>query len=106
MNENSTTETYPIEDVGPGFDNNDAPDYHIEEVPMFLRRHRNRGESKKIKGLRDRAKAYKTAYRAVYGLVPRVTYDGKWIRLEGVAQGVSPKRLDELTRQLRARAGK
>lgn len=106
MNANSTTDTFPIEDIGPGFDNDDAPDFKIEEVPAHLRRPRSRGESKKITGLRSKAKDYKSAYRALYGLVPVVTYDGKWIRLQGVAGGVSPKRLDELTRQLRARLGK
>ena len=104
MNENSTTETFPIEDVGPAFDN-EAPDYVVEEVPA-PRIRMSKGATKKIHRLKDLAKAYKVAYRTVYGLIPRVTYDGKWIRLQGEAQGVSPKRLEELTRQLRARAGK
>lgn len=50
--------------------------------------------------LKKAAKEYKQAYVKVYGLSPRLTFDGKWIRLPGNKEGVSIKRLRELTTQL------
>lgn len=103
MNANSQLESITIEDVGPGFDN-ELPGFAVEDVPV-PRVRTPKKQTKRIGHLKDLAKAYKSAYRALYGLVPRVTYDGRWIRLQGESQGVSPKRLKELTRQLKARMG-
>lgn len=55
--------------------------------------------------LRNAAEDYKAAYKAVYGMAPRLTWDGKWIRLAGEAQGMSLMRLKERTAQLRNRKG-
>lgn len=49
--------------------------------------------------------AYKEAYHHVYGVRPTITYDGKWIRVKGQAQGVSLARLKAMTTQLKLRAG-
>lgn len=53
--------------------------------------------------LRKAAAEYKEAYKAVYHMEPRLTYDGTWVRLHGSKEGVSTKRLKELTTQLRNR---
>lgn len=51
------------------------------------------------------AAEYKEAYKDVYHMEPRLTWDGKWIRIKGVSHGVSAKRLKEMTTLLRNRAG-
>lgn len=48
-------------------------------------------------------KDYKAAYKAVYGILPQMRWNGTWIRLPGQNQGVSAKRLREMTAQLRRR---
>jgi hypothetical protein len=54
--------------------------------------------------LRNAAKAYKQAYIAVYNMRPSMTFDGTWIRLAGTREGISIRRLKELTTQLKNRA--
>lgn len=51
------------------------------------------------------ANNYKAAYRAVYGIPPGMKWDGTWIRLEGQTEGVTAKRLKEMTALLLNRAG-
>lgn len=70
-------------------------------VPMPKRR---KARPRVPQALRDAAQDYKDAYKAAYGVKPELTWDGKWIRIKGQAQGVSLRRLKELTTQLRARA--
>lgn len=55
--------------------------------------------------LKNTVVEYKRAYKALYGLVPHMTYDGTWVRILGSTQGISPKRLKEMTTQLRNRHG-
>ena len=50
-------------------------------------------------------KQYKAAYKAVYGILPTITFDGTWIRIQGQVQGVKRKRLKEMAEQLEYRAG-
>lgn len=57
-------------------------------------------KTKVTPSLKKAAKEYKQAYVKVYGLTPRLTFDGTWIRLPGNKEGVSIKRLRELTTQL------
>lgn len=80
------------------------------DVPMPVTKPKPERKPRKKKSrvtpaLREAAKQYKHAYIAVYGLRPTLTFDGTWIRLQGMAQGVSLKRLKEMTTQLRNRAG-
>ena len=74
----------------------------IEAVPMPKRR---KPKSKIPPALKAGAQEYKDAYRAVYGMLPELRWDGKWIRIKGQAQGVNLRRLRELTTQLKLRAG-
>ncbi len=73
----------------------------IENVPAPSRK----PKVKISKSIRAAAKAYKEAYKDVYRMNPQLTFDGKWIRIHGQDQGVSLKRLKEMTTQLRNRVG-
>lgn len=55
--------------------------------------------------VRNAVKAYSEAYRHVYGISPEITFSGGFIRIMGQAQGVTKKRLKEMTNQLKWRAG-
>lgn len=57
--------------------------------------------------VRAAAEAYKQAYKAVYGVVPRLRYDpsGPWVRIHGMAEGVKVARLRAMTTQLKLRHG-
>lgn len=48
---------------------------------------------------------YKAAYKSLYGVEPTMRYDreGKWIRVQGQATGVTVRRLREMTAQLKYR---
>ena len=72
----------------------------IEQVAMPKRR---KPKPKISAALRSAANEYKDAYHTTYGMKPELTWDGKWVRIKGQAQGVSLRRLKELTTQLRAR---
>lgn len=50
-------------------------------------------------------KRYKEAYKAVYGVPPKVKRDGKWFRIHGQSAGVTRQRLVEMAKQLEYRAG-
>lgn len=80
------------------------------EIPRF------RGEPKEVKprkvksirvseSLKNTVVEYKRAYKSLYGRVPHMTYDGAWIHIMGSQQGISAKRLKEMTTQLRNRHG-
>lgn len=82
----------------------------IESVPMPGRpakpkKQKKVGAVKVTDRIKKAAKEYKEAYRDLYGLNPRLTFDGKWIRLAGEPQGMSLERLKERTKQLRNRKG-
>lgn len=49
--------------------------------------------------------AYNAAYKRVFGVRTSLSYDGVYVRIAGQTQGVSRKRLDEMTRQLINRIG-
>lgn len=57
--------------------------------------------------VRAAAEEYKRAYKAVYGVPPRLRWDaqGEWIRIHGVAEGVKVARLRAMTTQLKLRHG-
>lgn len=55
--------------------------------------------------LKKSVQAYSDAYLKVYGIRPEVTFDGAFIRIMGQVQGVTKKRLKEMTNQLKWRAG-
>lgn len=62
---------------------------------------------KKVKvsdAIKNAARDYKEAYKAAYGTTPTLTFNGEWIRIEGMTGGVKLLRLKELTRQLKLRA--
>ena len=61
---------------------------------------RRRGKLSVPPAVRSAAQAYKAAYRALYGIPPALSWDGKWVRLAGHKEGVTPRRLKELTAQL------
>ena len=72
--------------------------------PKPVPKPRNKGA--KVSGtIRNAARAYKQIYKSVYGVNPTLTYDGTWIRLQGQREGVSLKRLKEMTTQLHNRQG-
>lgn len=48
---------------------------------------------------------YSNAHKAVYGIPPQMEWDGTYVRIMGQPQGVTLKRLREMTNQLRWRAG-
>ena len=84
----------------------------IESVPMPVKQTRperkprtNKPKIKVPESLRNAADDYKDAYRSLYGMKPTLTYDGTWVRLTGHTEGITMKRLKELTRQLRNRKG-
>lgn len=74
-------------------------------APALVRKPRAPKGVKVSGSLKKAAREYKQAYREVYTINPKLTYDGKWVRLQGVAEGVSTKRLRELTAQLKNRKG-
>lgn len=73
----------------------------VEQVAMPKRR---KSKPRVSPALRQAANEYKDAYKTVYNVKPELTWDGKWVRIKGQAQGISLRRLKELTTQLRARA--
>lgn len=87
--------------------------YEIEEVdvprrgkePPIPKANKRKERRGRLASLYSAAKEYKQAYKAVYGVLPELTWDGKWVRIKGQPQGVNAKRLKELTRQLKLRAG-
>lgn len=84
--------------------------FQIEDVaapvraPKIVKPKKLKPKIKVSDALRNAAKAYKAAYKHVYHMEPRLTFDGTWVRLPGQKEGISLKRLKELTTQLRARA--
>lgn len=73
----------------------------IQRVPMPKQRAL---VPKVTPALRALVKEYKKVYTAVYGIRPTMTFDGTWIRIQGMTAGVTPKRLKEMLNQLRYRA--
>lgn len=59
----------------------------------------------KLSPLQVAANEYKEAYKALYGVDARLTFDGTWIRIKGEPQGMNLARLEERTRQLINRKG-
>lgn len=57
--------------------------------------------------VRAAAQEYKAAYKSLFGVEPALKWEqaGQWVRIKGQAQGVSVRRLKELTAQLKARKG-
>lgn len=55
--------------------------------------------------VRVAAEDYKAAYKAMYGMPAALKWDGVWIRMQGQAEGVTTRRLREMTTQLRRRLG-
>lgn len=67
---------------------------------------RRKGQPKPIPAsLRRAADEYKAAYKACYGIPISLKWDGKYVRIMGQTQGVTPSRLKEMTTQLRRRIG-
>lgn len=54
--------------------------------------------------VRGAADEYKKAYKAVYGVPPRLFWDGQWIRIHGHSEGVTAARLRAMTTQLKLRS--
>lgn len=87
----------------------------VENVPMPGRATKpTKAKTKKVKkdkatkvrdALKRAAEDYKSAYKALYGMAPVLTYDGTWIRIKGESQGFNLQRLKERTAQLRNRKG-
>jgi len=59
---------------------------------------------KPSKGQQGMLDKYREAYKAVYGIVPGISFDGAWVTLRGQPERVRLRRLRELTSQLRNRA--
>jgi hypothetical protein len=75
---------------------------HIRKsIPLPLHRRKPFKPSKTQQHALD---AYREAYKAVYGILPGVSFDGVWCTLRGQPQRVRLRRLRELTTQLRNRA--
>lgn len=72
----------------------------IDSRPKLPKRYRPKPTPEPIT---NAMKAYRDAYKRVYGVFVEVTYDGAFIRIAGQGQGVSRKRLTEMTRQLNYR---
>lgn len=53
--------------------------------------------------VRRAAEGFKRAYKAVHGVLPELRWDGTWVRITGQTEGVSPRRLREMTTQLARR---
>lgn len=87
--------TYEVEDVA-------AP---VREPKPAKQARKPKAKIKVSEALRNAAKAYKTAYKAAYHMSPTLTFDGTWVRLPGQKEGISLKRLKEMTTQLKARTG-
>ncbi len=69
----------------------------IESVPLIAK-------SKKDGPIQRAAHEYKEAYREVYGVYPSMRYQAPYVRIVGQNQGVTLRRLREMTSQLRRRA--
>lgn len=84
--------TYEVEDVA-------AP----VRAPKIVKPKKVKPKIKVSDALRNAAKAYKEAYKRLYHMEPRLMFDGVWVRLPGQTEGISLKRLKELTTQLNRR---
>jgi hypothetical protein len=51
------------------------------------------------------AEAYKAAYKALYGIPASLKWDGVWVRIQGQTEGVTARRLKEMTTQMQRRLG-
>jgi hypothetical protein len=56
-------------------------------------------------GVKTAIQRYKDAYKVVFQIPPEVFYDGTYVRIRGSSEGVTMKRLREMIKQLRWRAG-
>lgn len=73
-------------------------------IPAKSRQAKRAGKSKgKLAPIKKAAREYKQAYLKLYGVNPALTYDGHWIRIRGVSEGVSLQRLKQMTAQLKHR---
>ena len=76
----------------------------LDDIPMPAQapqtRHKGKRPATVPKAIRNTIARYREAYRVLYGIKPEVAYDGKFIRPHGHAQGVTQKRLKEMTQQL------
>ncbi len=81
-----------------------------EQMPTINKRiaipkTRRKGRLRVPATVRKAADEYKAAYSRMYGVPAGLTWDGVWIRIAGQPEGVSTRRLREMTTQLKRRIG-
>jgi hypothetical protein len=84
---------------------------NAEQTPVINKRQpipkarRARVKRRVPPAVRAAADAYKAAYKALYGIPASLKWDGTWIRVQGQSEGVTARRLKEMTTQLQRRLG-